>query len=176
MQELQLFKKRKTVMAQHAFSWQTTLQEARLLEAKLSDMLTATQRNLCRQQNLTFCSLSTGNCGKNDWMFVYSCSVMAFFQPRLLNKYLRLFLNGEMGVTLEEQRPVLNSLRRLHHAHVFRVCSIVLCPPPCTCPQPSFHTTLHRKLCHLVTKHKDHRVQRESRNNHTWRPSGAIQN
>lgn len=68
-----------------------------------------------------------------------------------------------MMVILEKQGAGLNPLRRLHHAHVFRFCSVVLCPPPCACPKSSFYTALNRKLCHLVMKCKDTKRSTEIR-------------
>lgn len=68
-----------------------------------------------------------------------------------------------MMVILEKQGAGLNPLRRLHHAHVFRFCSVLLCPPPCACPKSSFYTALHRKLCHLVMKCKDKEVNRNQK-------------
>lgn len=58
-------------------------------------------------------------------------------------------------VVEEKQGPILQSLRGLHHAHIVRFCSVVLCPPPCACPQSGLYTALHGILRHLVEGEKD---------------------
>lgn len=113
----------------HAFSWQKTLQAPpHQRPTNHSNTLTADRIHL--------------------HLFLFCTGIS---QPGLLCKErfrLMSFLNGEMITVEENQGPILHALGGLHHAYIVRFCSVILCPPPCACPQSSLYTTFHIVFCH----------------------------
>lgn len=107
-----------------------------------------------QQQQLTESSTEMSlSFAKRDFLQVAKCwnrvcniSLASWPWDRAIQ--LRLFLNGSLGELSEDRRLVPHFLRCLHHAHVVRLCSVLLCPPACAGDKSSLYTTLQWILCH----------------------------
>lgn len=100
------------------------------------------------------------------------------FQPALLCEGgLKTYVapeRGDDGDGRKAEGPILRSLGGLHHAHIVCFCCVVLCPPPCVCPQSGLYKTLHGILFHLVERERNrsHRWElSQSTNQWSWKAS-----